>query len=667
MVTLTGSGGTGKTRLSIEAGTQLLPSFPHGVWLIELAPLSDPSQMIPALAQIFGLQEHPFGPLETLLMDYLRDKQILILLDNCEHLIEACARLADDLLHHCAALQILASSREALGINGEVAYHTPSLGDTEATRLFVDRASAVNSNFIPTDANASSIAQICQRLDGIPLAIELAAARTKILSVDQIAARLDDLFRLLVGGSRTALPRQQTLRALIDWSYDLLSEQEKRLLRADSVFNKSLVITEERRNEMRYYMLETIRQYAREKLFDAKEVSAARDRHFVYFDHLAEYVWNVFKTENVLFWRDQGDDEIENIRAAVEWGLANDPEQAIRLAANFCLATGWIGSRMEDGLNLCRSAIERVKSLPPVDGPADMKRQKQLARAYFTQGMVGLSHGDISAVMRDLQDGIAAGRAAGDKRMLGYCLEMFYTAAQFINTPGDEEAAREGFKIFTEEVDDGWGRAMAYQNMARMAANRGDTLEQEKYFAEFREHIQQTPLSLQAGLFYLGTGMNERIHGRYEAARRYFEEGLTVFKNIRNWNFELIMRSELGHVARQTGSLMDAKKIYNETLKRWQEMGNRGAIANQLECFAFIGILEEEPQQAALLLGGAESLRERVSAPMTDFEQKEYNEFVFRLQAMLPVTDFQSLWAQGRSMTMDQAIQLALSEAGSPK
>src|SRR5258706_6971778 len=281
LVTLTGSGGTGKTRLSIEVGVQLLSNFANGVWLIELAPLSDESQIIPAFAQAFGLQELPFNPLVNLVTDYLRDKKLLLILDNCEHLIAACARLADDLLHQCARLKILASSREALGIAGETVYHTPSLADSESTRLFVERARAANLKFSLTDSNASSVAQICRRLDGIPLAIELAAARTKLLSADQIAARLDDLFRLLVGGSRTALPRQQTLRALIDWSYDLLSHEGKNLLRIASVFvggwtldaleavaedpnaiehldglvNKSLVVTEERENEMRYFLL----------------------------------------------------------------------------------------------------------------------------------------------------------------------------------------------------------------------------------------------------------------------------------------------------------------------------------------------------------------------------------------------------------------------------
>ncbi len=691
MVTLTGSGGTGKTRLSIEVGNKLLSSFPHGVWLIELAPLSDPSQIIPTLAQVFSLQEHPFGPLETLLMDYLRDKKALILLDNCEHLIEACARLSDHLLHHCAALQLLASSREALGIAGEAAYHIPSLGNAASIRLFVERARAVKQKFSVSEANASSVAQICQRLDGIPLAIELAAARTRLLSVDQIAARLDDLFRLLVGGSRTALPRQQTLRALIDWSYDLLSEEEKHLLRTASVFvggwtlealeavaddpdtfehleqlvNKSLVTPEERGNGMRYFMLETIRQYAREKLFDAKEASAARDRHFIYYDDLAENIWDVFRVENVLSWRDQGDDEIENLRTAVEWGLERQPDQAIRLAANFCLAVGWMSSRMKDGLTHCRAAVERVRSLPAVDEIATRERQKLLAKALFSLGMVGMSTGNMPIVIRDLQDAIVTARSGSDKRILGYSLELFYTAAQFISTPGAEDAAREGYAIFTgEEIDDKWGQSMAYQNMARMAANEGDTVERDKYFAKFRELIQQYPLSLQAGLFYLGTGMNERILGNYEEAKLYFEEGLVVFGNIRNWNFELIMRSELGHIARQSGKLSEAKEIYTKTIQDWQDMGNRGAIANQLECFAFIAMDEEEPQRATKLLGAADALREKSQAPMTDFERQEYASSVLRVQSMLSEIEFKSFWAEGRAMTMEGAIRLALTHSG---
>lgn len=685
LVTLTGSGGTGKTRLSVEIGTLELPSFAHGVWLIELAPLSDHSQTIPALAQAFGLQEIPLRPLKSLVTDYLRDKKILLILDNCEHLIEACARLADDLLHQCAGLKILASSREALGIAGEVAYRTPSLADSESTGLFVERARAVHSKFARTDANASSIAQICSRLDGIPLAIELAAARVKMLSPEQIAARLDDRFRLLIGGSRTALPRQQTLRALIDWSYDLLSEEEKRLFRTASVFvggwtlnalesvaddpsalehleqlvNKSLVVAEERSDEMRYFMLETIRQYAREKLFDAKQASAARDRHFVYFDNLAEKTWNVFRTDKIHTWRDQADDEIENLRAAVEWGLEYHAEGAIRLAANFCLVTGWMGSHQMEGLVLCRSAIDRVKSLPPVVGAANIERHKLLAKALFAQGVVGMSSGDMPLVIRDLQDAITIARASEDKRILGYSLEMYFLATTFISAPPAEEAAEEGFTIFRDEVNDNWGLSMAYGNMARIAEGKGDRGEKEKYMAAYKEVIREAPLSFQAGLFYLGMGMNERVHGNDEAAKTYFEDGLNIFKLLRNRNFELIMKSELGHVARHMGKIGDAKKIYNETLLGWQDMGNRPAIANQLECFAFLA-LEEEPPFAAKLFGAAEALRETANSTMTDYEQVEYDQCVSQLRSLLAEIEFHTFWTEGSSMTMDQAIMLAL-------
>ncbi len=686
LVTLTGSGGTGKSRLSIEIGKEELPTFANGVWLIELAPLADPSQIIPTMAQVFGLQEHPFSPLATLLMDYLRDKKILVILDNCEHLIDTCAKLADDLLHQCAGLKVLASSREALGIAGEVTYHTPSLGNSESTRLFAERAMAANPNFHLTESNSSSIAQICARLDGIPLALELAAARIKLLSPEQIASRLDDRFRLLVGGSRTALPRQQTLRALIDWSYDLLSDEEKGLFRIASVFvggwtldaleavaddpntlehleqlvNKSLVITEARQNEMRYFMLETIRQYAREKLFDAKEASTARDRHFFYFDHLAENIWDVFRTENIFTWRDRADDETENLRTAVEWALDNHVEESIRLAGNFCLVTGWMGSRMDDGLALCQAVIDRGRSLPLADETIMMERQKLLAKALFAKGMVGMSHGNMPIVIQDLQDAINTARLAADKRTLGYSLEMYFTATTFINAPFAEEAAEEGYRIFTEEVDDNWGLSMAYQNRSRIAESKGDHAEKEKYRAKYKEMIQQAPLSFQAGLFYLSTGMTENIHGNYETAKALFEEGLKVFNQIRNWNFQLIMTSELGHVARHSGKINEAKKIYTETLKGWQNMGNRAAIANQVECFALIAITEEEPQRAAKLFGAAESLREKVHAPMTDYEQIEYDRFMIQLGSMLSESELQALWLEGKSMSMEQAIRMAL-------
>ena len=684
LVTLTGSGGTGKTRLSQEVGAQELTNFPRGVWLIELAPLTDPSQIIPTMAQVLGLQELPFNSLKNLVIDYLREKKLLLLLDNCEHLIEACAHLADEFLHHCMGLKILASSREALGIAGEVVYHTPSLAVSDSTQLFVDRANAVNSNFRLTEGNSSAVAQICSRLDGIPLAIELAAARVKLLSPEQIAARLDDRFRLLVGGSRTALPRQQTLRALIDWSYELLTEEEKRLLQFASVFvggwslesletvaddpntiehlaqlvNKSLIVTEERETEMRYFMLETIRQYAREKLFEANQSSLARDRHFAYFDALSERIWDAFRSPtDQLAWRDKVDDELENLRSALEWGLDNNIEDAIHLAANFCIVSGWISNIRED-LPLVKSAIERIKSLPPLQGDAQRKRQKSLARALFALGMVSMGAG-IASVMA-LQEATAISRITEDRLLLGYCLEMYFTASRFNDVPGALEAAQEGYVIFTEEIPDNWGLGMAYQNMVSIAAQKGDLAEKEKYFRKLKEVMGEAPTSFQAGIFFLGIGLDESVRGNYETAKQIFENGLQIFRRLRNKAFQSIFLSELGHIARHTGDRHGAKEIYRETLRNWQDLGNRAAAAHQLECFGLLAIADEEPDRALKLFGAAEALRERIQAQMTEVERMEYDRALAQLRSLLPEVEFNALWTEGRSMMIEQAIDFAL-------
>ncbi len=251
LLSLTGSGGAGKTRLALQVAADLIDEFPDGVWFVELAPLTDAGLIPQTVASLLGLREEAGRPVMTMLSDYLRAKTTLLLLDNCEHLIDACAKFADTILHVAPKIKILATSREALGIAGETAYRVPSLSlpppqlpisnyqslnQYESVRLFIDRALAVQPDFSVTNANAPALAQICHRLDGIPLALELAAARVKSLSVEQIAVRLDDRFRLLTGGSRTALPRQQTLRAAIDWSHSLLTEEERVLLRRLSVF-----------------------------------------------------------------------------------------------------------------------------------------------------------------------------------------------------------------------------------------------------------------------------------------------------------------------------------------------------------------------------------------------------------------------------------------------
>jgi len=388
MVTLTGVGGTGKTRLSLHVASLVLENYPSGAWLVELASLSDPAMVPRTVASALNLPEIAGKPVIESLVDFLREKRLLLVLDNCEHLLEACILLADRLLRSCPRLTLLASSREFLGVAGEIPYRLPpmALPDThqkttieklsacDAVKLFTERARVVAPDFAITADNAPAVVQVVERLDGIPLAIELAAARLRLLSVAQVAQRLDDAFRLLTGGSRSALPRHQTLRASIDWSYNLLSEPERLLLRRLSVFagnwslgaaevvcadepgsdqtihpedildllsvlvDKSLIQTISGADGLnRFRMLETIRQYAHEKLVDEKEAEAVRTRHLGYYLELAETLEPKLFGRELVETLDHLGLELDNIRLALEWGLQTDVEAQLQLLAALSL------------------------------------------------------------------------------------------------------------------------------------------------------------------------------------------------------------------------------------------------------------------------------------------------------------------------------------------
>jgi predicted ATPase/class 3 adenylate cyclase len=378
MVTLIGSGGTGKTRLALEAASELVASFPDGVWLVELAPLADAALIPHAIAAVLGARAEGDTSPMMLIETTLRAKRVLLLLDNCEHVIDEAAKLAQTLLRSLPQLHLLATSREALSVEGETVYRVPSLTmpgaewqptpaevtASEAGQLFVDRAHSVAPAFVLTEKNAAAVAQVCRRLDGIPLALELAAARLTALSVEELARRIDDRFRLLTGGRRTALPRQRTLRALVDWSYELLSADERSVLNTLAVFAggfsldaaervcaddalgevtvfdavehlvaKSLLIAEQQHEtETRFRLLETIRHYASEKLVECGQADATRRRHFAYFQDLAESAANALQGPLALEWLDRLEAEHDNLRAALDWSGDAEPTDYARLA-----------------------------------------------------------------------------------------------------------------------------------------------------------------------------------------------------------------------------------------------------------------------------------------------------------------------------------------------
>ncbi len=431
LLTLIGPGGTGKTRLGLQLAADLLPSYSDGVWVAELAPVADPALVLQTVASVFGVREQLGMPVHELLIDFLREKHLLLIVDNCEHLVDACAQLIEQLLQSCPDLKIIASSREALGISGETVYRVPSLSlpgvdeptraaiaECEAVQLFVERASAANPKFGLTDQNAAAIAQICRRLDGIPLALELAAARLTVFSPEQVASRLDDRFRLLTGGSRTALPRQQTLRALIDWSYDLLPDPERKLFRKFSVFaggctfeaaenicsemdvlnlltqlvNKSLVAVEDEKGGHRYRLLETVRQYARDKLLEFGESEEARNIHFQYFYDLAETAGPGLDGPQALEWVGRLASEYDNIRAALEWGLQQNIAGVLHMVPS--LVRFWMRQgHEEEGRNVIREALTRAEQLPQPDGEAGREWKRTLAESWNAPRHAGVQPG----------------------------------------------------------------------------------------------------------------------------------------------------------------------------------------------------------------------------------------------------------------------------------
>jgi predicted ATPase/class 3 adenylate cyclase len=702
LLTVTGAGGIGKTRLCLQLGGEVLTDFADGVWLVELAPLASGSLIAHTIVSVFSLGNVPGRSPLDLITDYLRAKRLLLILDNCEHLISDCARLAEHLLRACPTLKIVASSREALGIAGEVAFHLPSLSlpDTpavakadalmasEAVQLFVERAAAANPHFALSEHNAAAVAQICQRLDGIPLALELAAARVKLLTAEQIAARLDHRFRLLTGGSRTALPRQQTLKALIDWSYDLLPEGERVPLRQLSVFvggwtfeaaeavcpgqdmldalaqlvNKSLVVVNEHGDEVRYHMLETIRQYAGDKLLDAgaEEVAAARDRHFDYFLHLSEQAEPALWQRGALEWVDRLRPDFDNILAAREWGAAHRPEEALRLTGNLLFMWVVTMDRLK-GTDWLQEIMDRVAALPPAEGEAARRRAGTRAKGFILLGMLALMRGDYAAIREMANEAVTLERGLSDPFMLAQALGLLAsTTGYFGDTAAMRDVIQESTALFRAR-EDHWWAALTLPFRVRLADEEGDQAARRCYHEEAQRVVANIdhPLLL-PGLLALGA--EARLMGDLELARSYYQQGFRLAQRMKSRFFEAALQSELVHVARQAGEFGAAKAGYRQMIVKWRDLGMRAAVANQLECLAFIARAEDQPARAARLLGAAEALRELIHIPMADYERPEYEREVAALRAQMDAAAFGAAWAEGRAMTLDQAVAYALQE-----
>jgi predicted ATPase/class 3 adenylate cyclase len=703
ILTFIGPGGTGKTRLSLQVAEERFSEFKDGVWLIELAQLTDSTYVLSTLASTFHLHElHSVRLIDTI-TDYLRGKQLLLILDNCEHLIETCARLAEHFLLACPKLKIIASSREALGIPGETLYRVPSLSlpsaaedgsrseslmRYEATRLFVERASKANPQFALTNDNAPHVTQICERLDGIPLAIELAAARVKLFTPQQIAERLGDRFRLLTGGSRTALPRQQTLRALIDWSYLTLNEMEQGVLRSLAVFsggwtfdaaeavagesaamdgltglvNKSLVNVEEKEGESRYRYLETLRQYAMEKLLESGEAVNARNRHLAHFLAYARRAQEHFGTPQRRLWLNRLELEHDNIRSALGWALESDPEAALQIV---CLLPIFWQSRsyQTEGCHWCQAAISRAEALPAASPTLERTR----AEAYIALALLSVNRGDHQTGHTAAKQAVALARQLDDPLTLIHALNFLGFSSAFL---GDVTLAFDSLHESEHLCRKcGYGEELAnvLQALAYVTIEvhgQGATAQLQSYM---EESLALSQGSADPDAAVRTEGILARLayfRGDLAEARKHADLMLDLHREMGDQHSVTGHQSDMAHVARQMGNYEEALALYRETLPDWQKIGHRGAVAHQLECFAFIAKAREQGERAVKLMSAAEALREVSRSSRTPQESIEYERELAGLRAGLDEKTFHLLWAEGQSMNMEQAIDFALGEEG---
>ncbi len=657
LVTLTGAGGAGKTRLAIEAASRLIDAFPDGVWLVELAALSDQRLVPQAVTQALGVKEQPTRPVIETLSDHLASKKLLLVLDNVEHLLEACVHVVDEIVRRSPDISVLVTSRERLGMTGEVTYRVPSLtvpetSETltpetalryEGVRLFVERAKLVRPAFDLTAENAASVASICARLDGMPLPIELAAPRLRSMSVDELSGWLDQRFALLTDGSCTALPRHRTLRSMLDWSYDLLTEREQAMLQRVVIFtggwtlasaeqvcagngidasdviaqltslvDKNLVVTTEMAGATRYRMLETVRQYAQDRLRDSGEESQWRDSHLVCFVALAEEFFEGIDGPKQQSWFSRIASEHDNLRAALAWSAESSPIEGLRLA-NALIGFWRTRGHLAEG----REWLARLLDAFPIDGPT-----RERARGLRAAAVLATPQGDYAAGERLLQESLAlyreiddpngAGRALGALAYLSIC-QGHYPEAEALSRESADHARATG------------DRRLLYSNLSQLAV----ALHAQDQCTAARELYEQalavarelgTPFEIGHALSEIGRA--ECDEGRHDLALKHFAEGMTILHGL----------------------------------------GNRPGVIDSLEGLAGVTAATAAPRRAARLWGAADALRQELGSPRSVHESIAYERHVKPVRAILMAEAFDQAWDEGRAMSLDDAVRYALDE-----
>jgi len=708
LVTLTGAGGSGKTRLSLKVAGEQLSHFKHGIWFVELASMSDPMLVPQTIASTLNIREQSRQALLDVLVNHLSTHAVLLILDNCEHLVSACAQIIEALLQKCPNLKILATSREVLGIIGEVVWVVPplSLPDqqpwmnpvsmrdavrsyeaSESVQLFVTRAEAIAPDFQLTAENAAWVAEICRRLDGMPLAIELAAARVRSLSVQQIAQRLDDRFHLLTVGSRTAPLRQQTLAATLDWSYALLSGYEQKVLQGLSVFaggatleavqsvcaevgevldtlsrlvDKSLVtVVRPERGETRYNLLETIRQYALKKLAESGMLEEARNHHLNYFLQWAENAEPNLTGSAQVEWLDRYEVEHDNLRAALEWCNADAGRamSGLRLAAacgRFWRLHGYsVEGRMRLSDTLAKPKVQewtlaRARALTLVANLAYLQSDYPAMRPLAEEAL---------SIWRELGE---AGRAGA-----AYTLDLL---GELATEEGDYERApvlfQEALEIY-QDLNNIRGIAQIHMQFGWAAMRTGDYRQAQSHLEEFLRLAQQLEDKTHLAFALSGLGEVAVRQGQYEHAISLLERGLALNRERGDkWGTGTLLGS-LGWVALRQHDFKHMRKMLAESLAVRMEISDKGGIAWCLEKLAEAKYEQSRFQEAAKIFGQAEALRTPIRSVIDPVDQADYQRILSGLRSALGADAFAALWTEGATMRLEEAIECALPEPAS--
>ncbi len=657
LVTIAGAAGLGKTRLAAEVATRTQAEHPEGTWFVSLAALVDPAVVAREVGTALGVREQFGGSALDLLAAHVASQRVLLVLDNCEHLLDACARLAEALLLRCPGLRVLTTSHEPLRVPGERVWRIRPLGlpaavdvpdsfgelaRAEAVRLFQARAALVQPQFTVSSRNVMVVASVCRRLDGIPLAIELAAARTEMMSVDDILGRLEDRFRLLTGGSRTAMPRHQTLRAALDWGHHLLNEQERKLFRRLSVFpgsfelaaaetvcagpdtpapevmgllhrlvEKSLVVPEAAPGgQTRYRMLETIRQYAAVRLLEAAEGDALRRCHADHFLALAEHAAAFERRPGQADWLQRLEADHDDLRAALQWSRAHDRGRWVRLA----LALPWFWL-VRGHLSEARDWLQGVLAVPSLT-------RAERARALFWLSRTALWQGEYEVARQLGEESLAVARELGDEVLVGWTLSVLGSVHTYL---GDDEVGQ----ACLEEM----------LALARTSEQRVDAL--------------------------ISLGELLLLRGDLAAARRHLELGLAAATEPDARWIVATGALFLAIVDYYERDYRSARSRVRDALDVFRQVGNYYALSGALQMAAALALAAGDPARTLRLAAAAEALRDAIRAPLARRWHAVVRSLVVEpAQAALSPELAEVAWAEGQRLGVDQAVAYALAEPG---